>query len=390
MPFVAVAAWGAIERPGRLPTWTEELGRSVVREGAATRWVADVDAPGADLVAAELAAAERIDRRPDAGAVIADDSAAERRIEIGVRPTRWGRRTVGEFRVTAIGVWGAFRSVGDDSQVELTALPLPVPFDSAVPFRPADGLVGQYRAGRAGEGGEFAKIRPFQAGDRLRRVNWPRSTRADELQVNATWADEDSHVVLVLDVSMEIGVDLDDERDSSLDIGVRATGAISEHLTRRGDRVALHVYGGATPRIVPPGTGRAHERRMLEVLATVRAGDGSRSFRNLPPLLPGLADASLVVMLSPLAATDALDRAAALGRRGLSVVVIDTLPSHLTEDDDPITSLAWRIRMLERRREIRRIERVGVPVVRWRGPLSLDEFLRDVARRARAPRMRSS
>ena len=93
-------------------------------------------------------------------------------------------------------------------------------------------------------------------------------------------------------------------------------------------------------------------------------------------------------MLSPLISSEALDRAVSLGRHGLPVVVIDTLPESVSTEADAVAALAWRIRLLERRREIRRVQQSGIPVVRWLGPGSIDEFLRDVARRASAPRMR--
>ncbi len=93
-------------------------------------------------------------------------------------------------------------------------------------------------------------------------------------------------------------------------------------------------------------------------------------------------------MLSPLIAPVALRQAVALARRQLSVVVIDTLPYNLTEPGhDPMAAIAWRIRLLERDREVRLVQQAGVPVVQWRGPGSLDQVLRDIGRRARAPRM---
>ena len=69
--------------------------------------------------------------------------------------------------------------------------------------------------------------------------------------------------------------------------------------------------------------------------------------------------------------------------------MVDTLPRDLIEEDpdDPLHALAWRIRLLERRREIRRVQEVGVPVVQWGGPGSLDAVLRDLRRRASAPRI---
>ena len=55
-------------------------------------------------------------------------------------------------------------------------------------------------------------------------------------------------------------------------------------------------------------------------------------------------------------------------------------------DLDAAGALAWRIRLLERSRELRAVRAAGVPVVAWRGPGSLDQVLRDLSRRRGAPR----
>ena len=49
--------------------------------------------------------------------------------------------------------------------------------------------------------------------------------------------------------------------------------------------------------------------------------------------------------------------------------------------------LAWRIRLLEREREMLRARDAGVPIVPWTGPGTLDLVLRDLGRRSRAPRV---
>jgi hypothetical protein len=95
----------------------------------------------------------------------------------------------------------------------------------------------------------------------------------------------------------------------------------------------------------------------------------------------------LTVVLSPLIAPDALDLAVSLGQRGMSVIVVDTLPVHIAQDEDPYTALAWRIRLLERRRELRVVTAAGIPVVAWRGSRSLDQVIRDIGRRSTAPRV---
>ena len=72
----------------------------------------------------------------------------------------------------------------------------------------------------------------------------------------------------------------------------------------------------------------------------------------------------------------------------MTVVVVDTFPEHLVDNPTSVyEALAWRMRLLSRGAEVRSLRLRGVPVVPWRGPGSLDQVLRDIARRASAPRM---
>lgn len=220
----------------------------------------------------------------------------------------------------------------------------------------------------------------------MRRINWARSLRSDGLQVNATSADHDTNVALVIDTFEDLGVSEGFEgRSSSLDVTVRAAGAIAEHFVQRGDRVSLQSFDPSARLSIPPGTGQSHLRRMLDTLARVNAPMGRVPGLRRPPL--SVADVTLV--LTPLVAPDGLERAVVLGRSGRAVVVVDTLPDDVIDDDDPLLSLAWRIRLLERKREFRRAQQLGIAVVRWVGPGSLDPVLREVRHRSSAPRIRT-
>ncbi len=390
-PFAIITAWSAVTRPRTAPTLSDRFGNPTVREGDATTWRGRLsDADGTDLVSARMEPATWLDHRVDHGTITAPivDGSAE--LGIIVRSTRWGRRLLAPVRLVASSSWGAFQCSMHTIHGSLTTLPLPAVFDTAAPRRPTDGLVGLERSTRRGEGSEFAGVRRFGAGDRIRRINWSRSLRSEHLQVNATWADQDTHVALVIDAGEDYGRSEGiDGGASSLDTAVRAAGAIAEHASRRGDRISLRVFGTIGSHVVPTASGPMQLRRVLDTLSRIQPGRGSIGTRrnNLPPWPSNGAE--LTVVLSPLISHEALDRAVSLGRHGLPVVVIDTLPESVVADDDPIATLAWRIRLLERRREIRRVQRAGIPVVRWLGPGSLDEFLRDVARRASAPRMRA-
>lgn len=95
------------------------------------------------------------------------------------------------------------------------------------------------------------------------------------------------------------------------------------------------------------------------------------------------------VIVSSLVSEAMFSRAAALAHSGITVVAIDVLgdsaPDYRGQPEHE--QLAWRLRMLERDREIRRVQQAGAAVVPWRGPGSLDLILRQLARRGRAGAM---
>jgi hypothetical protein len=97
---------------------------------------------------------------------------------------------------------------------------------------------------------------------------------------------------------------------------------------------------------------------------------------------------ALCLVLSPLIDPTMVGLAHTLASRGMTVVVVDTFPDHLTANPANVhESLAWRIRLLSRAAQVHSLTARGVPVVPWRGPRSLDHVLRDIARRSAAPRM---
>lgn len=388
-PFAIVTVWSAMTRPSRTPTIEHRTGNPVVREGDATTWrvrVDDVD--HVDVVTATLADEPWLETDPSSGTAVGRGT----ELTLVVRSLRWGDRLLAPLRVSAISPWGAFHARATTSHTTLVTLPHTPGFDVAAPNRPTRGLVGIDRSTHRGEGSEFAAVRAFGPGDRIRRINWIRSLRTDDLQVDATFADHDVHVELVVDATADHGPSGGlDGVASSLDTTVRAAAAITQHYVQRGDRVSLRAFGSSGVHTVRAAPGWKQQRRILETLSALRPAGRANVARHPVEVRPWpVGDAGLTVMLSPLISRPALDRAVQLGRRGVPVVVIDTLPDGLTFDDDPLAELAWRLRKLERRREIRMVERAGIPVVHWVGAGSIDRFLRDVARRRAAPRMRAS
>ena len=381
---------------------TAALGHRTLREGEATAVQARVTLPvGVDEVLFSVPSGLFLEQDPPLGIrVLGTDDAglstdrtaggATRRATgtVVLRSTRWGVRAVGPLRWAAWSTWGAYRSGPHDAiEASLTTLPLPATFAPTAPMPHPEGLVGPSRSGRPGGGSEFDRLRPFHPGDRLRRIHWPVSLRTGTLHVTSTYGDEDSLVVLVVDALSDLGPrEGIDGRPTSLDLTVRAAGAIAEHHLSVGDRVGLRVVGAAGIPRVPVGSGRSHLRRVLGTLALIQPATERRDDGEWA--VAGIGSGAVVVVLSPLVDPSMVEVVARLGARGLTTIVVDTMPEHLWRgEDDPHTALAWRIRRLSRGVDVNRLTAAGVPVVPWRGPGSLDQVLRELARRARSPRL---
>jgi uncharacterized protein (DUF58 family) len=409
-PLVIVALWSILRQP-QAPIVRMGLRDSVLREGQGTEWVATIEpAEGVEEAGATLLRTPHTAYTPRSRAVAAVMVPGEPlRLSIALQSRRWGNRRIGPATVALSSAFGAYRWEPEAvSTPPLPTVPLPDSFTARAPVPHPDGLVGPSRSHHQGDGGELAEIRPFRFGDRLRRVHWPVSIRTGELHVTATHADQDSEILLLVDAMHDIGLSEGVQgASSSLDNAVRAAGAIAEHYLRTGDRVGLLVLGARDLPSLHAASGRGHLRRVLDVLSRVRVADSTVSDekRLRSQLRHPVSAGMLVIILTPAISPEVLAHAVGLARRGVSVVTVDTLPPDLAQpaiDVARLTELAptasnhpdqarlaWRLRLLERSREMARAREAGVPIVAWAGPGTLDLVLRDLARRSRAPRVMS-
>ncbi len=96
-------------------------------------------------------------------------------------------------------------------------------------------------------------------------------------------------------------------------------------------------------------------------------------------------------MLSTMLHAPIVNASALLSARGVSVLVIDTLGERSLDELGGPTSpagLAWRMRMVERANLLQRLSALGCPIVPWRGRGTVDEVLRQQARRGQVPQVR--
>ncbi len=386
-PFGLLVGLGIAHAP-QAPVRSEvRLDDTRLREGQSTRLQVEVEGAAVEQATVTLATPAHVVVQPPSGVVTTTATGSPIRLGLALSVRRWGVRPVGTVRVTASSRWGGYRwGSGPLPEHSVTVLPQATTFSSVESPNPL-GLVGQNRSRRPGHGSEFWGIRPFQPGDRLRRVDWRTTLRTRELHAVGTDAQEDSSVLILLDAVHDHGLSEGvDGRASSLDVGVRAASALAAHHLRVGDRVSLRVLG-RRHLVLGPGSGPHHLRRLDELLAQVTPGWPDLLSTRLR-LRAGAG--TVVVVLSALFTPEVTTAMVTLTRRGLTVVAVDTLPEDAVPGLalDPLSPgrLAWRMRLLERQMQLTEASRLGIPVVPWHGPGTLDEVFRRLGRRARLPR----
>ena len=127
-----------------------------------------------------------------------------RELDFTLRCARWGGYIVGDFVLRSPEVFGL---LVHEWRLEL-GQPLRVyPRGEALQrlLRPLEtqAFAGNQVPRARGEGVEFADLRPFVPGDRVRRVNWRATARRGEPWVTETHPERNSDVVIFLDTFLE-------------------------------------------------------------------------------------------------------------------------------------------------------------------------------------------
>ncbi len=311
----------------------------------------------------------------------------EHTLMIPLRCLRWGVYEFGEIEVRArdrlrILTW----EERVESPVELKVYPTPESLSRIIAPVETQAFAGSEVARVKGEGIEYADIRDYVPGDRLRAINWRASARRGTLIVNERHPERNTDVVLFVDSF----VDVRGPQRSTLDDAVRATASLAGLYLERRDRVGLVAFGGIL-RWLQPGTGQMQRYRLIEtLLETGVAPDYTWRDVNLIParILPPKA---LVLGVTPFVDprfTTALEN---LRARGFDVAAIEVDPVALVEPGrSDVEKLGYRLWLLEREVLRARLEQVGIGIARWDDNVSLEaalEGVRTYRRHARLARV---
>jgi uncharacterized protein (DUF58 family) len=233
---------------------------------------------------------------------------------------------------------------------------------------------GNHVARQKGEGIEFADLRPFVPGDRIRRVNWRASARRGELWVNEQHAERNADVVVFLDTFTEAARD----GRSTLDRALRAAASLVARYLREKDRVGFVAFGGMLNWLLP-ATGAAQLYRIVDSLleSEIVLNYAWRDIDVIPRRV--LPPKALVIALTPLLDERAAAALLDLRARRFDLVVVEISPLAFIEPPsnelDRVSQQLWRLR----RDELRgRFAAAGVPVAVWDDERSFAQALEEV------------
>jgi uncharacterized protein (DUF58 family) len=161
-------------------------------------------------------------------------------------------------------------------------------------------LAGDHRGRGAGEGLDLDRIRPYEPGDDVRRIDWNATARSLVPQVREDVPDRQLTAWILLDASASMHFGTAVHRKADVAEGVALV--IGRALVRRRDRLGTITFGDAdAPHLVPPSGGRQAMARLSNALAveTPEEGGGRTSVRSaLRSVAASRTTGGLVVLVS--------------------------------------------------------------------------------------------
>jgi uncharacterized protein (DUF58 family) len=363
-PFGAFVAVGvALAREPEV-TFTAELSRERLLEGDELTVTVSLE-PTADLGRLEL------ELHPPVGLVVVGN--ARRALGLRVGETREVGFTLRSYR------WGGYRAGVLASHARdrfgLIEYELPTFALGAIRVFPTterlramldpvelQATTGSRVARELAEGLEFAEIRPYRPGDRLRRINWRVTARRGSPYVSDRHPERNADVILFLDTFSDVG----DTRAGTLAAAVRAAVTLASGYLARRDRVGVIGFGGVLQGL-GPRLGTAQLYRILDALigSEVVSSYARKTVSFVPRRL--LPPKALVIAITPLVDERSIVALFDLRARGFDLAVVEVSPVPMVAPGDtPAAALAYRLWLLRRKALRSRFEQLGASVSEWR------------------------
>ena len=311
----------------------------------------------------------------------------ERELEVPLGCARWGSYRLGEVRLRAFDRLGLITTEWQETRpVRLRVYPKPELVRTLLRPLRTQVFAGNEVAREKGDGLEFADMRPFAPGDRVRSINWRASARRSQLVVNDYHPERNTDVLLFLDSFAEAQAD----GRSTLDEAVRATFTLATEYLARRDRVGLVTFGGIL-RWLAPSMGVTQRWRLVDALleTDVELNYAWKDASVIPARV--LPPQALIVAITPLLDARSVAALTDLRARGFDLAIVEVSPEPFVEPgESELDRLAYRLWLLRRAALRAHYERLGVSVARWEidSPLAVAlEGVSSSRRRARVARV---
>jgi uncharacterized protein (DUF58 family) len=235
-------------------------------------------------------------------------------------------------------------------------------------------FIGNQTSRTKSDGIEFADIRAWAPGDRVRSINWRATARRRELHVNQQHPERNTDIVLFLDTFTDVGTG----SHGTLDMTVRAATSLAHRYLERKDRVGVVSFGGYLSWLLPSSGTRQLYRIVDSLLQMdIVLSFASKGIDILPPRT--LPPKALLLALTPLLDARSAGALLDLRARGFDLVVIEVSPVPFVHaGGDDLAQLAYRLWRLSRESLRMRYEEAGVPVVEWVDGEPLNVVLEEV------------
>jgi uncharacterized protein (DUF58 family) len=298
-----------------------------------------------------------------------------RELEFTLHATRWGGHVIGPTYFRARDPIGllAWESTAE-TRPQLRVYPREDVLRRVLTPAETQVFTGNEVARTKGEGIEFADLRPWAAGDPVKRINWRASARRGELFVNESHPERNTDVILFLDSFAEAR----HGGEGTLDLAVRATATLADAYVRRRDRVGLIGFGGILRWLVP-GTGLVQLYRVVDALLDTQIVLSYywKEIDVIPRRI--LPPNALVIGLSPLLDPRSVGALLDLRARGFDLAVIDVSPVPFTpRATRGLDAVAYDIWTLRRDALRHQLQAAGVAVAEWVPGTPLQSILEEV------------
>lgn len=289
----------------------------------------------------------------------------EVRLPFTVTGQRWGRHGTGTVLVRARRPFGLYRweaEVGQGPQIRV----LPTIEHLRRLLDPASSRAswGVHRSRLVGTGTEFAEVRPYQQGDRLRDLNWRATARLRDPYVNRHHVERAGEVVLLIDTASDAVIDSSEIARAALARSARAAWALASVHLGAHDRVGLLTHGDVNTWLSPNSGDRARYQ-LLEAMLGIGGDMASRRQRLAASGERLIPPSALVVGVTPLWNGHVVQTLQSLRAKGRPVVAL------LVDMSDAFPSAHEHERQAHRlfnqlvQARATALHHAGVPTVAW-------------------------